>query len=181
MKPNEKPAAYVARLGGILLVLTVVVAALLGGVNYITKGPIAESNRKKTENAMAEVLKAENYTAVDRFTDDTGLVTGVWRADDLGYVVECVTAGSQGDIDLIVGVSADGAVKGVSIISMSETSGLGANAAKAEWRSQFEGQSGTVEVTKDGGTIEALTGATITSRAVCRAVSAASACAAALG
>lgn len=67
---------------------------------------------------------------------------------------------------MVVGVGTDGTVTGVSIISMSETSGLGANASKESFRGQFVGKSGELAVSKDGGEIDALTGATITSRAV---------------
>ena len=91
------------------------------------------------------------------------------------------SGGSQGDITMMVGVDADGAVSGISFIKMSETSGLGAVAAqdntKGEaFRSQFVGKTGTVAVTKDGGEIDSLTGATVTSRAVSTGVTAALAC-----
>ena len=75
-------------------------------------------------------------------------------------------------------------ITGVEIISHGETSGLGANAATGStgeaFRGQFVGLSGTLAVTKDGGTIDALTGATVTSRAMTNGVSAALACAATL-
>lgn len=180
MKPTQKPVAYVLRLGLTLLAITAVVAALLGGVNSITKDKIAAINLEKTNAAKAEVLAADSYEEVP-FSDATGLVKAVWKAEEQGYVVQCVVGGSQGDIDLMVGIGADGAVTGVSIVSMSETSGLGDNAKKEEWRAQFVGTTGAVAVEKDGGSIEALTGATITSRAICDAVSAASACAGQLG
>ena len=64
---------------------------------------------------------------------------------------------------------------------MSETSGLGTNASKEDWRAQFVGQSGSVAVTKDGGQINAITGATITSRAVSTGVNAALDAVASLG
>lgn len=166
MKGN--PVTYVLRLGLTLLVITAVVAALLGGVNAITKDKIAAIQLDKTNEAKAQVLPADEYKTVPA-PDGHPLVTGLWAADDAGYVVECVVGGSQGDIDLMVGVDTSGKVTGVSIVSMSETSGLGDNAKKDEWRAQFVGK-GEVEVNKDGGEIEALTGATITSRAVCEAV-----------
>ncbi len=81
-----------------------------------------------------------------------------------------------GEILLMVGVGNDGAVTGVEVVSHSETSGLGANATKEEFRSQFKGVSQSVAVTKDGGQIDALTGATVTSRAVCDGVNAALSC-----
>ena len=83
-------------------------------------------------------------------------------------------------LDVMVGVNTDGTCSGVSIISHSETSGLGANATKEDFRNQFVGKS-NVAVTKDGGEIAALTGATITSRAVCDGVNAAIGAAASMG
>ena len=74
----------------------------------------------------------------------------------------------------------DGTCTGVSIISHAETSGLGANATKEDFRAQFVGKA-NVAVTKDGGDIAALTGATITSRAVCDGVNAAIEAAASVG
>ena len=85
-----------------------------------------------------------------------------------------------GNLDVMVGVGADGTCTGVSIISHAETSGLGANATKEDFRAQFVGKA-NVAVTKDGGDIAALTGATITSRAVCDGVNAAIEAAASVG
>ena len=75
----------------------------------------------------------------------------------------------------MVGVDNDGKVLGISVISHTETAGLGAVAAAAtsageSFRGQFVGVSGEVSVAKDGGQIDAITGATITSRAVCAGV-----------
>ena len=67
---------------------------------------------------------------------------------------------------MMVGIDADGRVAGVSIVSHSETASLGANCTREDFRTQFSGAEGTLAVVKDGGTIEALTGATVTSRAV---------------
>lgn len=70
------------------------------------------------------------------------------------------------------GIDTEGTVTGLSVVDCSsETPGLGANAANESFYGQFTGKSGNVAVTKDGGDIEALTGATITSRAVANAAS----------
>ena len=81
----------------------------------------------------------------------------------------------------MVGVDAQGACSGISIVSTSETSGLGANASRPAFKDQFIGKTGEVHVTKDGGEIDAITGATITSRGVCEAVTSAIAAAASMG
>ena len=96
-------------------------------------------------------------------------------------MVEVTPSGFGGNLDVMVGVDNDGVCTGVSIVSHAETSGLGANATKEAWRAQFIGKSGTLAVTKDGGEIEALTGATITSRAVTSGVNSAIAAVAELG
>jgi len=171
---------YVAKLAAILLAITLVVALLLGLVNYITADRIAAINEQKTAAAMSEVLPAESYDEID-FTDETGLVKAAYRAGDVGYVIEVTPTGFGGTIDMVVGISTDGAVTGVSIINMVETSGLGQNASKESFRAQYTGGTGPFAVNKDGGTIDALTGATITSRAVTRGVNAALSCAANLG
>ena len=95
---------------------------------------------------------------------------------DAGYCVEVAPTGFGGGVDTMVGIGVDGTITGISIISASsETPGLGANSTKPEFQEQFAGQpaDGTVAVEKDGGSIVALTGATITSRAVSEGVNAA--------
>lgn len=178
---KQSTLRYILKLTLTLFLITAVVAGLLGLVNYITADKIKKGNEEKAAKAKAEVLEASSYEEVKEFTDESRLVKNVWKADALGYVVECVVGGSQGDIDLMIGVRTDGTVSGVSIIRQSETAGLGAKATQPEFTDQFIGKSGEVLVTKDGGEIDALTGATITSRAVCSAVSAATACVAKLG
>ena len=179
---QETNLHYVLRLTVILLVITLVVAALLGGVNAITKEPIAALTEEKVAASIQAVLPSEAAPEqVTSFTDDTGLVTAVYLVGDEGYVAEVVVGGSQADIDMMVGVKADGTVSGISFISMSETSGLGAVAAQdstkgTAFRQQFVGTSGTLAVDKDGGTIDSLNGATVTSRAVTTAVNAALGC-----
>ncbi|MEA4964237.1 MAG: RnfABCDGE type electron transport complex subunit G [Oscillospiraceae bacterium] len=187
MTKQTSTAGYIAKLVLILFLITAIVALLLGGVNAITKDKIAKINQEKTAEAIRTVLssQAEPETLAD-YADETGLVKAVYRMAEDGWAVEIVVGGSQGDIDMMVGINADGTVSGISFVSMSETSGLGAVAAQssqkgASFRSQFVGKSGELAVNKDGGEIDALTGATITSRAVTTGVNAALTCVAALG
>lgn len=162
-----------------LFLISAICAVLLGLVNNITMGPIQEATQAKTEAAMEAVLPSDAYEPVE-YTGGDPLVTAVYQAGDAGYVVQVAPSGFGGALDIMVGVNNDGTCSGVSIISHSETSGLGANATKEDFRSQFVGKS-DVAVTKDGGDINALTGATITSRAVCDGVNAAIAAAASVG
>ena len=93
--------------------------------------------------------------------------------------------GFDSALTMMVGVSPEGKVLQICVVSHTETAGLGAVAAAkgsagVAFRDQFVGLSGEVGVTKDGGTIDAITGATVTSRAVCTGVNAAVSCVAAL-
>ena len=158
-----KSFKYILRLTLTLLLITAVVAGLLGLVNYLTEDKIAALTREKAESAMQEVLPAQRYDAIDYQMDG---VTEAYRADNGGYVVRVTTNGFGGAIDMMVGIGLDGKVCGVSIISHSETASLGANCVREDFRAQYNGADGELAVNKDGGEIEALTGATVTSRAV---------------
>lgn len=162
---------YILRLTLTLLLITAVVAGLLAFVNELTAGRIDELTRQKAEQAMREVLPAQNYTPLDAALPQG--VTEAYRAGDAGYVVRVAPNGFGGAIDLMVGVKADGTVNGVAVIAHSETASLGANCTREEFRAQYEGGAGPFAVGQDGGTIEALTGATVTSRAVTDGVNAA--------
>lgn len=162
-----KDVKYILRLTLTLFAITAVVAGLLGLVNFLTEDRIAAQQAKKAQTAMEEVLPAEEYTPLE--TAHAGVVAA-YRAGSAGYVVRVNVSGFGGTIDMMVGVDVDGCVTGVSVISHSETASLGANCTREDYRDQYLGASGTLAVTKDGGTIEALTGATVTSRAVTEGV-----------
>ncbi|MGE4354407.1 MAG: RnfABCDGE type electron transport complex subunit G [Oscillospiraceae bacterium] len=175
-----KKQASMVSLVLVLFIICAVTALLLGLVNSITEEPIKEINQAKTDASMQEVLPADSYEKMN-YTGDDGQITAVYQAGDAGYVVLLSVSGSQSMIDMAIGVDNDGAVTGVSIIDMSETPGLGDKASEPSFRDQFVGTTGDLSVNKDGGTIVALTGATITSRAVTRGVNAAVAAAATMG
>lgn len=176
--------AYVARLTFTLLAIAIVVAALLAVVSGITQPIIAQRNEEKTQNAIKLVLPSGYEEEVTGYTDATGLVSRVYRGAG-GYAVEVNPVGFDSAITMMVGVDPEGKVLGISIISHTESAGLGAVAAAGTsagtaFRDQFVGQSGQVLVNKDGGQIDAITNATITSRAICDGVNAALDCVAAL-
>lgn len=180
---KQSVLVYILRLSLTLLVITGLVAVALAGVNAITKPVIEERKAEKTQAAIQAVLPGGGKEV--SFIDETGMVKAVY-ASDMGYAVLVESNGFGGTISMMVGVDKAGTVLGVSIISHSETASLGAVAAektsKGEaFRGQYIGQTGTLAVTADGGSIDSITGATITSRAVTRGVNAAIACAANLG
>lgn len=180
---KQSTALYILRLTFTLLLITAIVAAALGAVNAVT-GPIIEKIKaEKTQLAIEAVLPGGGEE-LDSFSDATGTVQKVY-ASDTGYAIQVAPSGFAGQIVMMVGI-VDGKVNGISIISQAETAGLGAIAAAKTsageaFRNQFIGLSGALAVSKDGGTIDSITSATITSRAVTAGVNAALACAANLG
>ena len=179
---TESTVMYVLRLALTLLAITAVVAAALAGVNSITAPAIAELNAQKTQEAIQLVLpgggEEVDFPAAD-------LVAKVYKGEN-GYAVQTTPGGFDNTITMMVGVDNQGKVLGISIIKHTETAGLGAVAAAGtpageNFRGQFVGASGSVSVTKDGGTMDAITGATITSRAICVGVNAALDCVANMG
>ena len=180
---TKKKEAGMATLVIVLFAICAVTALLLGLTNEVTKPYITANNEAKTQAAMAEVLPADSYEKVtDQYTGGDSMVLNVYKAGDAGYVVEVKPATSfSGNLTIMVGVDANMACTGISITSTGETSGLGSNASRPSFADQFIGKTGTVAVTKDGGDINAITGATITSRGVCEAVNSAIAVAESMG
>ena len=180
---TESTVMYILRLALTLLAITAVVAAALAGVNTVTAPAIAELNAQKTQQAIELVLPGGGELVSDIPAVD--LVSKVY-ASETGYAIEVTPGGFDNTITMMVGVDKAGSVLGISIIKHTETAGLGAVAAAGtpageSFRGQFVGASGSVSVTKDGGQMDAITGATITSRAVCAGVNAALECVAQMG
>ena len=180
---QESMVKYVLRLALTLLLITAAVAAALAGVNSITAPQIQANKEAKIQEAIQAVLPGGGKET--EFTDATGMVTAVW-ASDTGYAVQVAPAGFGGAITMMVGISSEGQILGVSVVSQTETAGLGAivgadTAAGQEFRDQFVGLSGQLAVDKDGGQIDSITGATITSRAVTKGINAALECVANMG
>ena len=179
---TESNVMYIIRLTAILLIITSLVAAALAGVNSITAPAIAKLTAEKTQMAIEAVLPGGGKEI--EFAP-ANLVSKVYKGEN-GYAIEVTPGGFDNIITMMVGVDFEGKVLGIDIIKHTETAGLGAVAdaetpAGQNFRGQFVGASGSVAVTKDGGNLDSITGATITSRAICDGVNAALACAATLG
>ena len=180
---TESTVKFVLRLALTLLAITAVVAVALAGVNMITAPAIAELNAKNTQAAIETVLPGGGEEVTDFPAVD--LVSKVYTSET-GYAVQVTPSGFDNTITMMVGVDKAGNVLGIDVISHTETAGLGAVAdagtpAGIAFREQFIGASGSVSVTKDGGQMDAITGATITSRAICVGVNAALECVAQMG
>ena len=182
----------------ILCAITLVAGACLGGVYEMTKAPIDAANLAAKEAAYRTVFPdAASFDAGDLADkipaaneEIAGLGYGKVSVDQAvsandasgaaaGYVVTATSNdGFGGAITVSVGIQSDGTVNGIEFLTLAETAGLGMNAQKPEWKGQFAGKKADVfSVTKDGASsddqINAISGATITSRAVTNAVNAA--------
>lgn len=180
----------------ILTAITLISGVALGGVYEITKKPIANAQEAATQAAYKEVFKdAKSFANLEGFQAKkaTKVVAEAGYADDtiencvvamdnsgntLGYVITVTShAGYGGDITFSMGVTKDGVLNGYSITDISETAGLGMKADEEAFMSQFHGiKAQLLEVTKGGKTaeneIDAISGATITSKAVTYGVNA---------
>ncbi len=165
-----KDVKYILRLTVTLLLITAFVAAALAGVNAITKEKIAAAQQEKADAAKKEVLPGyDSFETVD-FTADEKVKAVYVPVGGEGYVAQVGVGGFGGDITMMVGVK-DGAVCGVAIVSQQETAGLGAVAADQNkgvaFRNQFVGMA------EESDQVDAISGATITSKAVLSGVNAA--------
>ena len=161
-----------------LTAISAVCAAVLAVVDSFTRLPIANIATLKANRAAQAVMPAGVKALVARPDPaDTNVVLFVGYADDtrtkvLGYAVPGTSPnGYAGDIRLMAGLTADRAVITYQVLAANETPGLGAKLGDAAFAAQFAGKpAAALKVKKDGGAIDALTGATITSRAVCEAL-----------
>ena len=165
----------ILKLALVLLAVSAVVAGVLGVINELTYPVIDAQKQAKTAEAFSAVLKADRFDEIEFSNPDFPTVLTVHKAEGVGYVVTSKFSGAQGNITLAVGVDNDYKCTGISVIEHAETSGLGANAASTgevgvNFRAQFVGQDESIALANAGGSIDALTGATITSRAITEAV-----------
>ena len=191
---------FILKVAGTLTVIALVVAALLGLVNSITAGKIAEIDAENTRIAMSAVVpEGSEFTDKLEISDDVaaaaaaqgGKLTelyGVKNAGaDAGYVMKIAASGSQGTITMMVGVDANKAITGISVVSHAETSGIGTkvmgnepNTAGDPVLDQFMGLSGSGSLVV-GKTITAISGATVSTKGITMGANAALAAAEALG
>lgn len=179
----------------ILFAFTVVIGLILGVVYGITKDPIDKVNYENTQAAYKAVFAdADSFVDYDAFDkeaaatlmSDNGYsdeITGVVEAQDasgnsLGYVMTVIAKdASQSTITFSVGIKNDGTVNGYSITSIAETPGLGMKATEEDFYGQFEGKLvDSFNVVKSApaadNEIEAISGSTITSKAMANGVNA---------
>ena len=163
-----------------LFVICIVSGGVLGVVYNATKDPIAAAETAKKTKAIKNVLPEFNElkeTMVMSALEDTEIPFYLaYDADNnfIGAAVETFTnKGFSGNISLMVGILADGTLKNISVLQHAETPGLGSKMTEPTFKDQFNGKkadSFNIKVKKDGGDVDAITAATISSRAFCDAV-----------
>ncbi len=160
----------------VLTAICLITSALLAITNSAT-APVIEALAVETERNTRKLVLAEAEDFNEKEIDGTVYCEGVdENGEIIGYVFTTSAKGYGGDVSIMVGVSAQGTVKGVEILDLSETPGLGMNAQKPSFLEQFIGKTAGISVTKNSpaeNEIQALTGATITSRAVTTATNSA--------
>jgi len=175
------------RLVAVLTAICIIAALALAEVYEVTKGPIAEQERLRVLRGFKAVLPPFNndiehdYKEVIVGKDKRGrdisikFHVGKMNGKPVGTAFEVVSKeGYGGDIVILMGVDKEGKITGIEIIKHAETPGLGANITNKKWRDEFKGHSladgPKLAVKKDGGEIDQFTGATISPRAVVKAV-----------
>ena len=170
----------------VLTATAIVTGGLLAFVNDVTKEPIAEVNKQATTDGIVKVMGGNPNIKTDADTitikigenDKTFVVYNVTddKGNALGNAVESSTMGFGGELKVLTGFDAEGNILGYTILGHAETPGLGAKAT--DWfqkggKGDIIGKNPSVkklEVSKDGGEVDAITASTITSRAFLKAV-----------
>ena len=145
-------------------------AAILAGASLALSGIAVENGKKEHLQILKTLLPGSESFTVEPYSGDDANIVSVHKGEN-GFVIETVTYGYVDEIRMLIAVSNDGKVTGLMVRDMDETFGLGAQAlTDTDFLSQFLNTSGEAEV---GTTVDALTGATVTSRAITRAVNSA--------
>lgn len=159
-----------------LFIICGTMSAALGYVYSLTKGPIENAEKQKVNNAIKLV--------VPEFDNDPG--SEVYKVDDLDFfpakkngqlvavaIKTYSNNGFSGYISVMVGIKPDGSICGTSVMEQKETPGLGTKMKEPKFKDQFDGKNPKqfkLQVKKDGGDVDAITAATISSRAFCDAI-----------
>ena len=157
------------RLSAVLCLITLVAAFLLAGVNEITAPVIKKAEEKATVDAMKKLLpEADTFTADE---NNANLSVATKDGQLIGFCAKVSANGYGGPVVMMVGVDTNMTVQGLEILTQSETAGLGAKITEDKFKEQFPGKNlDGLKLVKKATTspqeFEAVTGATISSRAV---------------
>ena len=152
-----------------IIAIAAVALILFGAVKGLS-GTAAANENKEMNEMLATLLPGSTSFEWEEYTGEDTAIQAVYKGDN-GYVIQTSAYGYAGDIVMLVGVSNSGTVTGLVVRDMKETYGLGYGAlTDTEFLSQYLETAGDAEV---GNNIDAITGATVTSKAVTRAVNSA--------
>lgn len=170
-KPIIKPSV-------VLLVICIVITAALGFTNQLTAPKIAVLEKQSQEETMRNIIEANSYPAkiLQSGEDTVTYYEAMDNSETVGYIFITSAKGYGGDVSVMTAILPDGNIHGIDILdATNETPGLGQNVAKKEFYQKYNGLSGELTVVKNGadkslGQVDAVTGATISSKAVTKAV-----------
>lgn len=162
----------------VLLAICIVIPLSLSFTNKITVKRIDELEKENQKSAMSELIKADTYSEESYKKGDKSFNYYVAEkgGEIEGYIFITSAKGYGGEVSVMTAVNSDSTIKAVKVLDVSnETPGLGQNAAKESFYSQYAGKKNDVKLVKNGADgekneINAVTGATITSTAVTKAV-----------
>lgn len=166
-KIDTNSSQYLIRLVVVLSCICAGIALLLSVVNSITEDIIAENQVKAKQEAILAVFPKGDM--VEEYTLDSGDTVYIVLNNNeiIGYTVNAEASGYMGPVEMMIGMTSDGAVDGIKIVSTGETPGVGTKIGAESFLSQFYGFDRTVELGND---VDAISGATFSSRAVEEAV-----------
>lgn len=152
-------------------VLSIMLAAvILFAASLLLSDISARNAERELLEKMRTILPGSTTFTQELYTGEDANISRVWTGEN-GMVIETRTAGYAGDITMLIGVNKQGAVMGLQVRDLSETFGLGANALTDwEFLAQLLNTSGEAEI---GVNVDAISGATVTSRAIVRSVNSA--------
>lgn len=159
---------------GVLLAICVIIPLALSVTNKVTAKKIAELEKENSKKNMQSLVNADDFEKCS--VGGIEYYAAIKGGDTAAYIFTESAKGYGGDVSVMTAVKPDGTVAGVAILDVSnETPGLGQNAAKESFYSQYTGLKKGVSLLKNGAKaenneVDAVTGATITSTAVTRAI-----------
>ncbi len=159
---------------GVLLAICIIIPLALSITNKVTVKKIAELEAANSKKNMQSLIDADNFEECEN--GEITYYAAINGGETAAYIFTESSKGYGGDVSVMTAIKPDGTVAGVAILDVSgETPGLGQNAAKESFFSQYIGLKKGVSVLKNGAKaenneVDAVTGATITSTAVTRAV-----------
>jgi electron transport complex protein RnfG len=152
-----------------IIILTAVVAICVTALTFtdsITRGKIEAQEEQKIQHMLSAM-----FPNMSRYTFEDDIYTIYSDGTEVGYAFLAVGKGYGGEISILVGLKDETTIKGITIISQTETPGLGSRIAESSFTDKFAGLNiADVALRQEGGQIDAITGSTISSRAVIDAV-----------